>query len=113
MIKQYEEDNGFLRKDNNGFYLEPIIGAKRIECWFNSNLLELALNSVGMYVTIEGEFKYREDDKFPFRADVRKLKIMPNEDELPTLYDLHGVLTDFPEGVSSEEFVRNMRDNEW
>ncbi|MBW3021040.1 hypothetical protein KY334_07125 [Candidatus Woesearchaeota archaeon] len=114
MTKELSSDNGFLRKDNNGFYLDPIVGAERIDCdIFDKSLLELAIKNVGQYVTIHGEFYYRKNDRFPFKCRISELEIMPNERYLPTLYDLHGVIKDFPKGLTSEEFVRNMRDNEW
>jgi len=53
-----------------------------------------------------------KNNRFPFKCRISELEIIPNERYLPTLYDLHGAITDFPEGLTSEEFVRNVRDNE-
>ena len=112
-LTAFSTNKGILRKDGKFFYLEPIVGSKRINCLFPNELLKLANIHLQNYVEIHGIFEYHVNDKFPYEVAVTELKIMPNEKDLPTLYDLQGVAENYTNGLSSEDCVRKMRDDEW
>lgn len=97
----------------NKIRIYPIIGAKKIDGYFPDDLLETAKAGVNRYVNVEGKFKYKRGQPFPYEVYVTYIEIYPEEDELPTLFDLQGIAPNATGGVSSEEFVRRIRDNEW
>ena len=97
----------------NKIRIYPIIGSKKIDCYFPDDLLEIAKVGVNRYVNVEGKFKYKRGQPFPYEVDVTHIEIYPEENELPTLFDLQGIAPDATGDVSSEDFVRRIRDNEW
>jgi len=101
-----------IHAEANKFYIYPIAGAKRIDCHFPDSLLELATTSINRYINIQGKIKYKKTDNFPYAVDVENIEIYPQENELPNLFDLRGIAPDATSGLTSEEFVRRIRDEE-
>jgi len=96
------------------FHIYPVIGPKKVVCNFCGDLLEQkAIDGIKHYVNVEGDFKYKKLSPFPYVVDVKNIEIYPDEDELPSLSDLCGVAPDATNGMSSEDFIRRIRDNEW
>ena len=83
-----------------------------IECNFPEEMLGQAQNALGRYVEIYGDYRYRDDMNFPYKVKVERLKVFPPSDQLPSLSDLCGIAPDATGGKSSEDFVRELRD-EW
>ena len=98
----------------NQFRIYPIVGAKKIDCYFSDDdLQQKVIAAINRYVNVEGEFKYKKFAKFPYAAKITDIEIYPNEKELPTLFDLYGVAPNATGNLSSESFVRKNRNNEW
>ncbi len=96
------------------FYIYPIIGPKKVICKFSDDLLQQkAKEGIGHYIYVEGEFRYKKMSPFPYVVNVNDIEIYPDEDELPTLSALHGVAPNATGGISSEAFIRRIRNNEW
>jgi hypothetical protein len=69
---------------------------------------EAAINAVGLYVRVQGAIKYKVAAPYPHEITVSELIALP-QDDLPSFDDLRGIVKP-PTGVSSEEFVRKIRD---
>lgn len=96
------------------FRIYPIVGPKKIDCYFlDDHLQQKVISGINRYVNVEGEFRYKRFTKFPYAAQVKDIEIYPNEDELPTLSDLHGMALNATWDLSSEDFVRRLRNDEW
>ncbi|MEK8016755.1 MAG: hypothetical protein VSS75_007790 [Candidatus Parabeggiatoa sp.] len=102
-----------IHAPKNKFRIYPVIGPKKVDCYFSVDLLQKAIDGVSHYVNVEGEFKYKSSSPFPYAVDVTDIEIYPDEDELPTLFNLQGIAPNATGQKRSEDFVRGIRDNEW
>jgi hypothetical protein len=92
------------------FWLYPEIGPSKIQCIFPDELFETAKMSLGKRVEISGLFKYKMNAPYPHAAEVDDVLALPPDDELPNFKDLLGIDPDMTGGLSSEDFVRKIRD---
>jgi len=101
-----------IHGNKNIFNIYPTAGARQIKCHFPPPLKPQVIQAVDRYVNVIGKLRYKRRDSFPYSMDVEKLEISPPENELPTLFDLLGMAPNATGELSSEEFVRKIR-NEW
>lgn len=94
----------------NRFNIYPIAGAEKIECRFPKGLFEKAISGLGHKVNVCGRIMYRGREKFPHSIDADDMEIFPNDDELPSFMDLEGIAPNATGDLTSEEFVRKIRD---
>ncbi|EQD51503.1 hypothetical protein B1B_10992 [mine drainage metagenome] len=94
----------------NTFHIYPDIGARKVACHFPNSLLDDAIYAVGRRVEISGTLKYRHAASFPYEIAVTSIDSFPPEDELPAWDDLRGRAPDATGALSSEAFVRELRD---
>ena len=81
-----------------------------VNCGFPPNLLETVQSSLGAFVSVSGECLYRPEAPFPYKINVQEMRMLPPSEELPTLSDLYGIAPGATGGMSSERFVRELRD---
>jgi len=98
-----------IHKNKNVFRIYPDIGPRKIICHFPEELREKAIEAIGQYVEVKGELKFRAVSKHPHEILVEEIEIFPPEEELPTLYELRGIAPDLTGELSSEQFVRKIR----
>lgn len=101
-----------IHEEANVFRIYPIVGPKKVSCHFPNRLREDAIGAIDKFVSIEGTLKYAKNAPFPHEIKVSKIEAYPPEDELPSLEDLRGIAPEATGDMSSEEFVRKIR-NEW
>lgn len=94
----------------NTFHIYPDIGARKIACHFPNALLDDAIYAVGRRVEVSGTLKYRHGALFPYEIAVTAIDSFPPDDELPTWDDLRGRAPAATGRLSSEAFVRELRD---
>ncbi len=101
-----------IHKDPNTFriYLSVPLGTY-VSCKFSSDLLKKVQSALGRFVSVSGECTYHFDSPMPYKIDVQEIEVLPPSDELPSLRDLYGIAPGATGGKSSEEFVRELRDN--
>jgi hypothetical protein len=96
----------------NTFHIYPEVGARKVTCHFPSKLFDDAVSAVGKRVEISGTLHYRAGASFPHQISVTGIESFPPEHELPDWEDLRGRAPNATGGLSSEAFVRELR-NEW
>lgn len=115
-VYSYGSVEGVLEAINlhnkNEFRIYPIVGAKVVICNFPQNKRAEAKKGLEKLVSVIGMITYRNKEKFPHKIDVKDIVVYPPENELPHFSDLRGVALDATGKLSSEEFVRKLRD-EW
>lgn len=94
----------------NVFHIYPEIGPRKVTCKFPSKLLDDAVFAVGKRVEIFGTLHYRNGASFPHEISVSQIEALPPESELPDWDDLRGRAPDATGKLSSEAFVRELRD---
>jgi hypothetical protein len=94
----------------NIFHIYPQIGPRKVTCHFPGRLNDDALAAVGRRVEIYGRLKYRSGAQFPHLIDVSGIEIFPPDSELPDWDDLRGRAPLATGDLSSEAFVRELRD---
>jgi len=105
-IKKYNS-----QADKKTFHLSLFIGGQ-VKCFFEEDLLAKASAAVEKNVTIHGLLKYQEGDFFPYEVSVRDIEIMEPDASYQTLSGLIGTAKGITGGQSSEEFIKNIR-NDW
>ncbi len=96
----------------NTFVIFPAIGPKRLTCRFPGRLYDDAVAAVGRRVEVSGTLKYRAGADYPHEIAVTAIEAWPPDYELPDWDDLRGLAPDATGELSSEAFIREMRD-EW
>ncbi len=94
----------------NTFVIFPAIGPQRVTCRFPSRLYDDAVAAVGRRVEVSGTLKYRTGASFPHQIAVNGIDPWPAEFELGNWDDLRGFAPDATGDLSSEAFVRGLRD---
>jgi hypothetical protein len=92
------------------FFLYPTVGVPKIRCEFDRTLLDDVRTALKKYVTVHGLMAYRIGNPFPIAITVERFEINPPEHELPTLASLRGLAPRLTQGLSSEEYIRQLRD---
>ena len=114
-----EECEGFLQgsleqinlhRGANTFQIYPDIGPKKVACHFPVRLYDDAVSAVGRKVEVFGTLRYRAHTDFPHQIEVTSIDAYPPESDLPDWSDLRGRAPDATVGLSSEAFVRELRD---
>lgn len=99
--------------NTNTFNIYPIVGAKKVKCHFPKNIKELVISALDKYVRAYGDLRYKSRDNFPYALNVEDIEILPDENELPTLFDLRGIAPFATGNLSSNDFVNSIRDVNW
>lgn len=94
----------------NTFQIYPEVGPKKVTCHFPSGLYDEAVSAVGRKVEVFGTLSYRARTAFPHHIQVTSIDTYPPESDLPDWDDLRGRAPDATGGLSSEAFVRELRD---
>ncbi|XSG82336.1 MAG: hypothetical protein ACPW61_00715 [Methyloligella sp. ZOD6] len=101
-----------LHHGANVFHIYPDVGPKKVSCHFPAKLYDEAVSAVGRRAEIFGTLHYRSGANFPHKISVASIEAYPPDDELPDWEDLRGRAPNATEGLSSEAFVRELR-NGW
>ncbi len=94
----------------NTFHIYPDVGPKKVTCKFPSRLYDDAVSAVGKRVEVFGTLKYRIGASFPHLITVTGMDQFPPDIEIPDWEDLRGRAPDATGVLSSEAFVRELRD---
>lgn len=99
-----------LHDGANIFHIYPEIGPPKVTCHFPSKLLDDAVSSVGRKVEVYGVLHYRSGATFPHQVQVTQIEAFPPDSELPDWDDVRGMAPEATGELSSEAFIRELRD---
>ncbi len=100
-------------KNKNTFRIHPTLpNRSALECQFPTRLIDDARKALGRYVSVRGECFYRPHANFAHKIKVQEMEVFPPASTLPSLRDLYGIAPNATGGMTTEEFVRKLRD-EW
>jgi hypothetical protein len=99
-----------LHDGANVFHVYPEIGPRKVTCHFPPKLLDDAVSAVGRKVEVYGTLRFRTGAAFPHQVAVTAIEPLPSESELPDWDDLRGRAPDATGEMSSEAFIRELRD---
>jgi hypothetical protein len=88
--------------------LYPVVGPHRVNCYFNDGLFGEIQTALGKYVLMNGELRYRWREKFPYEATIETFEAV-NEADQPRVDEIIGLAPEATNGLSSEEFVSQIR----
>jgi len=100
-----------LHGDANVFRIYPDIGPTKVTCHFTDELQPRAIAALGYFVEIRGVLKRKTSAAHPYAAEATAIEIFPDEEELPTLSQLRGIEPGLTGELSSEDYVRRLRDD--
>lgn len=90
-------------------HLYDVLTDERIDCEVDEDVdLEAIKRSLTRRVVVSGIARYSSDGRIRMKVD--EFETIPEDHELPTIDDIKG--TDITGGLSSEEYVRRLRDGE-
>ena len=102
-----------IHKNANTFTIySSVLPRPPVTCKFPEALLGDVQRALGRFVSVRGKCFYRPGTAFLYRIDVWEMEVLPPSEELPSLSDLCGIAPDATGDKSSEQFVRELRD-EW
>lgn len=96
----------------NTFRIYPYAGPTSVVCKFRDKELSKAKEAIGLHVCVFGLMKFQPMANWPHEIIVDDIEIYPPESELPSFENLRGIAPEATSDLSSEEFVRRLRD-EW
>jgi hypothetical protein len=97
----------------NTFNIYPVVGAKKVKCHFPREMKETVISAIDKYVRVYGELRYKSRDNFPYAMNVEDLEILPDDNDLPNLFDLRGIAPQATGDLNSLDFIYSIRDGNW
>jgi len=88
----------------------PRSGPSYVECHFGPDLLADMASGLKRRITATGTLYYLGFQAFPFRVDAEDVTVHDVDDDLPSLWDLWGLVPDVTGGEPVEAYVRGLRD---
>ncbi|TAL45149.1 MAG: hypothetical protein EPN89_12750 [Methylovulum sp.] len=98
-----------IHQERNIFVIYPTVGPTQVRCHFPPELKGKAIEGLGKYVGVNGKLRYKQRDQFPNAINVSEIEVHPDESELPSIFDLRGIAKGATGDLSSEAFVRKIR----
>ena len=95
---------------NRKFNVYHTITGKAVECNIPSELEDAIIAALKRPVVVSGSI-HRNLNGDPVRVNVRNLRVLRDERELPSLDELMGSLPDLTGDLSTEEYIRMIRDD--
>ncbi len=99
-----------LHRGVNTFQIYPEVGPNRVVCHFSPKMYDDAVSAVGRRVEVFGMLKYRAGAPFAHQIAVSSIDVHPFEHNIPDWDDLRGRAPDATGSLSSEAFIRELRD---
>ena len=99
-----------VHNDINKFYIYPSIGSNRIECKFDENMFDKIKQGLKHYVNVKGKVFYKSISKYPYKIVADAIDIYPPENELSKLSELRGIEPGLTGDMTTEEFIRSIRE---
>jgi hypothetical protein len=81
-----------IHENANTFQIYPDVGPKKVRCVFPADLTAQAVQGVNRFVEVRGTLQYRAFAPHPYSVAVTEIDVLPDESELPTLFDLAGLM---------------------
>lgn len=92
------------------FDIFPPIGPKQVVCDFKPHLRAQVIAALDKYVLVSGKIRYKKLQDFPYAINAESIELLPDESELPTIFDIRGMAPDLTGGKTTEEFLESVRD---
>jgi hypothetical protein len=94
----------------NNCRVYPLVGPRRLTCRFSAEKRAKIVASADKQVAVSGMLHYIEGSHFPHAIDVLDIEVLPPDSELPKLSEMRGIAPDATGDLTSEQFVRRLRD---
>lgn len=91
----------------------PRSGPQRVRCKFKQAHLGDITAGLGKFVTVTGILVYKKRGQYPHEVRVENVTVHTNSGGRRLLNELHGIAPGATGGLSSAEFVRRQRDEDW
>ena len=95
------------------FYVYPLLGARKIECTFNDDLLPKVREALDKRVEVLGKLKYKQWEDFPYAITATDLVELKDDKNLAKFTDLIGADPNAGGDLSVSEYLKKMHDEEW
>jgi hypothetical protein len=107
MLESFNAHDG-----KNECTIYPIIGKSSVKAHFSTAQIKAIIPCLCRYVRVFGTIYYKAGDFHPYKIEIDTIAAMPEESDLPDFDDLFGIAPNLTGGLTSDEFIRKVRD-EW
>lgn len=101
-----------IHEAKNVFRIYPDIGPAKVVCHFPENMIEPAIKAIGKYVEVRGKLIFKAVAKYAHSIIVEEIEIFEPDEQLPSIFELQGIAPDLTGDLSTDEFVRKVRDGQ-
>ncbi len=91
-----------VHEGTNTLRIYPIIGPSYVTCYFKEAIKDEVAIGMSKYVEVTGKLSYKEGSEFPYQIEVDNLEIMPDEETLPTIFEVKGMFEEMPKELANE-----------
>ncbi len=95
--------------DRSVFGLWESVARRRVECHFPREMLDQVREALGRRVLVSGIVRFGQGDQ-PLSVQVRRIRVFPAEEQLPSTEQLRGMDPDFTGEADSTTYVRGLYD---
>ena len=92
------------------FFLYPEVGATKVRCVFDNDLLDTVRSALKQFVTVVGLIEYVDGSPFASKVNVERVEVHPPEGELVSVESLFGSVPGLAPESDSVSHVRQYRD---
>ena len=86
-----------VHKGSNTLRIYPPVGPSFVNCTFKESLKEKVREGMSRYVEVKGKLHYKAGADFPYEIELEDIEIMPAESDLPSIFEIKGIVNDFQE----------------
>lgn len=104
-------DEANIHDQKRRFWIYPTIGPRKVMCDFMPGTKDQIKEAMGHFVRVVGMKFFRASSPYPVRIKVKDFEVINLQDRI-SIESLKGIATAATSGMSSVEFVRQIRD-EW
>lgn len=97
-----------LHGNKKVFRIYPDAGPRRIKCLLRDEQVADAIASVGKFVEVRGIVHYKASATHAHEIEVASIQVLPTV-PVEALQALRGIAPDLTGGLTSEEYIRNLR----
>jgi hypothetical protein len=76
------------------FEIYPPVGPRKVACTFPADLKREVISGIDRNVRVIGKLRYKQWAPFPHAIAADNIEVFPEEDKLPTIFDLRGAAKD-------------------
>lgn len=101
----------YMHGDNPQFFVFDPLTDAGIRCYFSESDVDSVISLLRNRVRVYGDARFDKRDEV-VSINVEWFERLPEEDEVPTLQDMHDAQLNITDGMDAADYIRRMRDGQ-